>query len=98
MASYDVGGEAWSSREEVALDCVEESARTGTKGGCMKPLDQLLLCLRSEECVGVVLGLVVQEREAPKAVWETRSGEDWLIVTVDGDGVFVKCCYTVVVT
>ena len=71
---------------------------TGTEGGHMKPVDQLLLCPQSEECVGVVVGLVVQEREAPKAVWETRSGEYWLIVTVDGDGVSVEGCHTVVVT
>ena len=68
IASDDVGGEAWPSCEEVALDGVEESARTGTEGGCMKPLDQLWLWLRGKECVGVVLGLVVWQREAPKVV------------------------------
>ena len=97
IVSDDVGGEAWPSCEEVVLDCVKESARTGTEGGCMKPLDQLLLCLRSKECVGMVLGLVVVEREAPKAVWEMRSGEYGLIVMVDGDGVFGEGCRTVVV-
>ena len=97
IASDDVRGEAWPSCEDVALDCVEESARTGTEGGCMKPLDQLLLCLRSKECVGIVLGSVMLERETPKAVWEMRSGEYGLIVTVDGDGVFVEGCRTVVV-
>ena len=98
IASDDVGGEAWPSCEEVGLNCVEESARTGTEGGGMKPLDQLLLCLRSKKCVVVVLGVVVLEREAPKAVWETWSGEYGLIVTVNGDGVFVEGCCTVVVT
>ena len=98
IVSNDIRGEAWPSCEEVALDGIEESARTGTEGGCMKPLDQLLLCLRSKECVDVVLGLVVLEREAPKAVWETRSGEYGLIVTVDGDSVFVEGCRTVAVT
>ena len=58
----------------------------------------MLLCLRSEEGVGVVFGLVVWEREGPKAVGETRSGEYWLIVTVDGDSMFVEGCRAAVVT
>ena len=98
IASDDAGGEAWPSCEEVALDCVEESARIATEGGCVKPFDQLMLCLRSKECVGVVLGLVVVFREAPKAIWETRSGEYGLIVTVDGDSLFGEGCHTVMVT
>ena len=46
----------------------------------------------------MVFGLVLREREGPKAVGETRSGEYWLIVTVDGDGVFVERGRAVVVT
>ena len=97
VASDDVGGEAWQSCEQVALDGVKESAGTGTKGSCMKLLDQFLLCLGSKKCVGVVLGLVGVERKAPKAVWETRSGEYGLIVMVDGDSMFVEGGRAVVV-
>ena len=98
MASDNVDGEAGPSREEVALDCVEEGARARAKGGCVKPLNQLLLCLWCEEGVGVVFGAVLLEREGPKAVGESRSGEYWLIVTVDGDGMFAEGCRAVVVT
>ena len=94
----DVWGEAGPSCEEVSLDGVEESTRTVTKGSSMKPLDQFLLCFRSKKCVGAMLGSVVGERKAPKAVWETRSGEYGLIVTVDGDSMFVEGGRAVVVT
>ena len=93
----DVRVEAGPSCKEVALDGIEECAGAGTKSSCMKPLDQFLLCLGSKKCVGVVLGLVGVERKAPKAVWETRSGENGLIVMVDGDSMFVEGDRAVVV-
>ena len=87
-------GEFWCE----VISTATNFPRATTKGGCVKPLNQLLLCLWSEEGVGVVFGLVLREREGPKAVGETQSGEYWLIVMVDGDGVFVEGCRAVVVT
>ena len=97
VASDDVRGEAGPSCKEVSLNGVEESAGTGTKGSCMKPSDHFLLCLGSKKCVGVVLGLVGAERKAPKAIWETWSSEYGLIVTMDGDSMFVEGGRAVVV-
>ena len=69
LASDAFGGEARLSREEVALDGIEEGAGAGTKSSGMKPLDQFLLCLGGEKGVGVMMAVVGLKRKAPKAVW-----------------------------
>ena len=59
----------YESREEVALDGIEEGAGAGTKSSGMQPLDQFLLCLGGEKGVGVMMAVVGLKRKAPKAVW-----------------------------
>ena len=90
VAPDDVGGEAGPSCKEVALDGVDEGAGTGTKCSGVKPLDHFLLSLGSKKGVGLVLGVGGVERKAPKAVWEAWSGEYGLIVTMDGDSMFIE--------